>query len=140
MDWYGEDGLLIKPPVLQVFSLIQDLQIHQFFIQIQLVDDVTVSITLIEHIPLAFCVVRCLKDYLAQPVTLINRLNPISRIPFQDWILTHHRVDRHLKSSITDVQDFFQRLFHLFPESILLLDSFPDFALLVTVKIEVIHV
>ena len=34
MDRYSKNGLLIKPPVLQVSGLIQGLQIHRFFIQI----------------------------------------------------------------------------------------------------------
>ena len=85
-------------------------------------------------------IIRRFKDHLAQPIALIDNLNPVSRIPFQDRVLAHGGIYSHLKGTVSDIQDLFQCPLHLLSESIFLFDVFPDILNFSTVKIKIVHV
>ena len=102
-----QDNLTVKLPVCQIPGLFQYLQIDQLLIQIQFIDDITISISLIQHITPPLHVIRSFKDYFMHPVTLIYDLDPFAWIPFQNGIFAYCSVYGHFEGPISNVQDLF---------------------------------
>ena len=108
--------------------------------QVQLIDDVSVSIALIEDIHPALVLVRSFKYHLTYPAPASNYLYLFSRIPFQDRILTYLCVYRDFKSPVPDVQHFFQGLFHFLCKFIVLFYFLPELFLLGVPELKIIHI
>ena len=140
LEWDGQDCLFVKAPVLNIFRIRDCLQIHRFSIQIQLIDDIPKSISLVQYIGPSFAAIRSLKDHLLNPVPTTYKFHPLPRVPLQNRIFTDLRINRNLESAITDIQGFLQSFLHFLREFIVLYNFIPNLFLLFFGEIKVIHI